>query len=82
MLERLRKASLASEVIGLGRVLELENFTTSMETAVCQQFRELNLSDVSEKKSEADSMLTALATHALRRGCSAAECQSIGDFLS
>jgi hypothetical protein len=82
MLERIRKSSMVSEVIGLGRVLELENFSAIMEAAVCQQFRDLNLTDVPKRKSEADTVLTALATYAFRRGCSAEDCQNVGESLT
>lgn len=77
MLKTLAKSPVASEVIGLGRVLELENFAGAMEDALIKAFRSLDLSTVSSRKVKADMLLTTLATYAFRRGCSGSDCTGI-----
>lgn len=82
ILAKLCQTSSASEVVGLGRLLDLEDFGASVEDALRQRLQGLDLSAVPQRKTEVDNILSALATHAFQRGCSAADCQNIGGLLS
>jgi hypothetical protein len=81
MLERLHKADSASEVVAIGRVLRLEGFQGRLEAGVAKKFREFDLSTAGTKKNDTDELLTALATHAFRKGCSSDDSRNIGEVV-
>lgn len=82
MLRRIQKSTSAAEVVGLGRVLALEHFSTGVEKEVIAKFRDLSSSEVPRSKTDTDVSLTALATHAFQRGCSAVDCQDFQPDLA
>lgn len=82
MLQRIQKSASVAEVVGAGRVLALEGFSSCVEDAVTSQFCDLSGSEVSRRKADTDSILTALATHAFQRGCSTVDCQDFQPDLA
>lgn len=82
MLETLAKAATPAEVVGIGRVLELEGLRDQLENRVRIQFRDLDIGTANDRKENTDSLLTILATHAFRKGCSSEDSQSLIDSLS
>ena len=81
MLERLHEAASASEVVRIGRVLQLEGFDTRLEAGVTETFRDLDMSSAGTKKNDTDELLTALATHAFRKGCSSGDTRNVPEIL-
>lgn len=82
MLETLSKATSPAEVVGIGRVLKLEGFRDHLETRARNQFRDLNLEAAANRKEDTDSLLTILATHAFRKGCSSEDTRNLIHGLS
>lgn len=81
MIDRMSKANSPSDVVGAGRVLELESFEKSMEDAAIKRFSDLEFTAISKTKSEADEILSTLATYAFRKGCSADDCQEVMEMV-
>jgi hypothetical protein len=81
MLERLSKATSATEVVGIGRVLALEGFHERLEESVRGKLANYDIATASKKKEDADALLTSLATFAFRKGCSSDDTSCIADVL-
>jgi hypothetical protein len=82
MLETMSKATSPAEVVGIGRVLNLEGFRDHLENRVRSQFRDLNIEAAADRKEDTDSLLTILATHAFRKGCSSEDTRNLIDGLA
>ncbi len=70
-----------SEIAGVGRVLELEDLSGLLEKSACERLSTLDLTKVASKKSEADSLLSVLATYAFHKGCTEADCSQIEEVI-
>jgi hypothetical protein len=81
MLERISKAASATEVVGLGRLLTLEGFHQHLESEVRRKLTGFDIARAGKQKEDTDELLTALATHAFRKGCSFDDTQSIATIL-
>jgi hypothetical protein len=82
MLETLNKATSPAEVVGIGRVLKLEGFRDHLENRVRNQFRDLNIETAADRKEDTDALLTILATHAFRKGCSSEDTGNLIESLT
>ena len=77
LLEKMSKATSATEVLGLGRILNLEDFQGHLESGVRRKFENFDLASAERKKKEADDIITCFATYAFRKGCGAEDIQSV-----
>jgi hypothetical protein len=81
MLNKISSSDTPSEIIRLGRVLELEGFSGKLEASMRKEFRQLDFDSVPSKKKKADQLLTTLGTYAFRRGCNSNDCANISVVL-
>jgi hypothetical protein len=82
MLEILSKSQSPAEVVGIGRVLKLEGFRDHLENGVRSRFRDLNIETAADRKEDTDALLTILATHAFRKGCSSEDTGNLIESLT
>jgi hypothetical protein len=82
MLGRMSKADQPSEVEGIGRVLELEEFPYHLERKSLEHLRSRGADDLRAGLAETDALLTSLATQAFRKGHTAADHAEVLERIS
>jgi len=81
MLDQMAKAQSARQVVQLGRVLDLEGFSSILEEKVGNRFTDFEVGSAEREKKRADQLLTALATLAFRKGCSNDDTVNVAEIL-